>query len=88
MEAGPLPGLFLTTRHFRNGILLAPITARLMAQAASSGGLHPWTSHRSVSIASSAAEPPGRHSTPRRTRPSGRQNRKTASGWPSAARSS
>src|SRR5690606_20795129 len=26
---GPLPGLFLATGHFRNGILLAPITAAL-----------------------------------------------------------
>ncbi|HZI09777.1 MAG TPA: glycine oxidase ThiO [Myxococcus sp.] len=30
---GPLPGLFLATGHFRNGILLAPITAKLVAQA-------------------------------------------------------
>jgi glycine oxidase len=29
---GPLPGLVLATGHFRNGILLAPITARLAAQ--------------------------------------------------------
>jgi len=29
---GPLPGLFLATGHFRNGILLTPITARLVAQ--------------------------------------------------------
>ncbi|HLT28763.1 MAG TPA: glycine oxidase ThiO [Myxococcaceae bacterium] len=27
---GPLPGLFLATGHFRNGILLAPITAELV----------------------------------------------------------
>jgi glycine oxidase len=33
LGAGPLPGLFLATGHFRNGILLAPITARLLAQA-------------------------------------------------------
>ncbi|HYO59366.1 glycine oxidase ThiO [Archangium sp.] len=33
LGAGPLPGLFLATGHFRNGILLAPITAKLMAQA-------------------------------------------------------
>ena len=33
LGAGPLPGLFLATGHFRNGILLAPLTARLMAQA-------------------------------------------------------
>jgi glycine oxidase len=26
------PGLFLATGHFRNGILLAPITARLLGQ--------------------------------------------------------
>jgi len=30
---GPLPGLFLATGHFRNGILLAPITAKLVAQS-------------------------------------------------------
>jgi hypothetical protein len=28
---GPLPGLFLATGHFRNGILLAPVTALAMA---------------------------------------------------------
>ncbi len=32
LGTGPLPGLFLATGHFRNGILLAPITAKLMAQ--------------------------------------------------------
>jgi len=31
MGAGPMPGLFLATGHFRNGILLAPITARLVS---------------------------------------------------------
>lgn len=30
---GPLPGLFLATGHFRNGILLAPITARVVSEA-------------------------------------------------------
>jgi len=29
---GPLEGLFLATGHFRNGILLTPITARLISQ--------------------------------------------------------
>ncbi len=29
---GPLPGLFLATGHFRNGILLTPITAKLLTQ--------------------------------------------------------
>ncbi len=29
---GPLPGLLLATGHFRNGILLAPLTARLLTQ--------------------------------------------------------
>lgn len=29
---GPRPGLLLATGHFRNGILLAPITARLLGQ--------------------------------------------------------
>jgi glycine oxidase len=28
----PLPGLFLATAHFRNGILLAPLTARLLGE--------------------------------------------------------
>ena len=31
--SGPLPGLFLATGHFRNGILLAPVTATLISQA-------------------------------------------------------
>lgn len=30
---GPLPGLFLATGHFRNGILMAPITARLVSES-------------------------------------------------------
>lgn len=29
---GPLPGLFLATGHFRNGILLTPLTAKLVTQ--------------------------------------------------------
>lgn len=33
LGAGPLPSLFLATGHFRNDILLPPLTARLMAQA-------------------------------------------------------
>ncbi len=32
LGAGSLPGYFLATGHFRNGILLAPITAHCMAQ--------------------------------------------------------
>ena len=32
LGAGPIPGLFLATGHFRNGILLAPITAKLVTQ--------------------------------------------------------
>src|SRR5262249_52312618 len=30
---GPVRGLFWATGHFRNGILLAPITAQVVAQA-------------------------------------------------------
>jgi glycine oxidase len=30
---GPFPGLFLASGHFRNGILLAPVTAELLAEA-------------------------------------------------------
>jgi glycine oxidase len=37
-ESG-IPGLFLATGHFRNGILLAPVTARVMADLLTSG--HP-----------------------------------------------
>ena len=33
LGASPVAGLFLATGHFRNGILLAPLTARLMADA-------------------------------------------------------
>jgi len=33
LGAGPLRGLFLATGHFRTGILLAPITAKLISQA-------------------------------------------------------
>ncbi len=33
LGAGPLEGLFLATGHFRNGILLAPMTGQLMADA-------------------------------------------------------
>ncbi len=33
LGATPLDGFFLATGHFRNGILLAPITARLIAEA-------------------------------------------------------
>ena len=32
LGATSLPGYFAATAHFRNGILLAPITAKLMAQ--------------------------------------------------------
>jgi glycine oxidase len=44
------PGLLLATGHFRNGILLAPITARLMAELVTSGrtsrDLTPFRPHR------------------------------------------
>ena len=33
LGAGPLPGLFLATGHFRNGILLTPVTAKLLTEA-------------------------------------------------------
>ena len=41
---GPLaraPGLVLATGHFRNGILLAPLSARLLAEAMTSGQVSP-----------------------------------------------
>jgi glycine oxidase len=35
---GPLPGLFLATGHFRNGILLAPVTALATADCLAGSG--------------------------------------------------
>src|SRR5208282_5152396 len=35
LGATSMPGYFVATGHFRDGILLAPVTARLMAQAVS-----------------------------------------------------
>jgi glycine oxidase len=32
LGATPTPGYFIATGHFRDGILLAPVTARMMAQ--------------------------------------------------------
>jgi glycine oxidase len=32
LGVGPLPGLFLASGHFRNGILLAPVTAEILSQ--------------------------------------------------------
>jgi glycine oxidase len=32
MGATPTPGYFVATGHFRDGILLAPVTARVMSQ--------------------------------------------------------
>jgi len=39
LGATPTPGYFLATGHFRDGILLAPITAKVMAQCMT--GRHP-----------------------------------------------
>ncbi len=35
-----VPGLFFATGHFRNGILLAPVTARILADELMGGGSH------------------------------------------------
>lgn len=47
---GPTPGLLLATGHFRNGILLAPITARLLGQLVrgerTTADLRPFRYHR------------------------------------------
>jgi glycine oxidase len=47
---GPIPGLYLATGHFRNGILLAPITAKRMAEEVLGGSagaqLSPFRWHR------------------------------------------
>lgn len=39
LGAGPLTGLMLATGHFRNGVLLAPITARLVVECITGGKL-------------------------------------------------
>ena len=50
---GPISGVFLATGHLRNGILLAPITARLISQAVLQGApsvdLEPFRYERSSS---------------------------------------
>ncbi len=38
----PVPGLQLATGHFRNGILLAPVTAAALAASVLDGGLPDW----------------------------------------------
>ena len=35
------PGIFLAAGHFRHGVLLAPLTARLLADAVERGGSRP-----------------------------------------------
>ena len=37
LSASALPGLWFATGHFRNGILLAPVTARLVAEGILTG---------------------------------------------------
>jgi glycine oxidase len=49
----PTPGYFVATGHFRDGILLAPITARVMAQIVS--GENPQENLQSFSAARFAA---------------------------------
>ncbi len=49
LGASHIPGLFLAAGHFRNGILLAPVTARRVAEAVlgfSSGELAPFSAAR------------------------------------------
>ena len=41
LGATPTPGYFVATGHFRDGILLAPVTARLMGQVIS-GRVPDW----------------------------------------------
>lgn len=61
-----LPGLLLATGHFRNGVLLTPITGDVMAEALTSGELppeaRPFSPRRFV--APSAASPPGAPGAP------------------------
>jgi glycine oxidase len=40
---GALPGLFLATGHFRNGILLAPVTALALADELTGAGARDLT---------------------------------------------
>jgi glycine oxidase len=75
LGAGPLPGLFLATGHFRNGILLAPLTARSWPRWYS-GNPPRWTSPPSGSIASPAARQPEGHIDPPGTRAGNRRPEK------------
>jgi glycine oxidase len=58
---GPLPGLFLATGHFRNGILLAPVTARLLSEVVRgqkpSVDLRPFRCDRPQVVAPAADHP-------------------------------
>lgn len=38
LGSSPIPGLYFATGHFRNGILLAPVTARILADALTGEG--------------------------------------------------
>ena len=58
---GPLPGLFLATGHFRNGILLAPVTALALADLLTGSGGRDLTP---FSILRFAQPPPGSISGP------------------------
>ena len=64
LGASPVSGLFLATGHFRNGILLAPITARRMADLLTGvevHGLGPFSIDRFAQLRGDlATSPPGR----------------------------
>ena len=57
----PITGLFLATGHFRNGILLAPVTARRMADLLTGvevRGLEPFSIDRFAHLREDLAEAP------------------------------
>jgi glycine oxidase len=53
------PGLYVATGHFRNGVMLAPVTARLLVEAIVSGrvpdALRPFSPSRFLEVASDPA---------------------------------
>jgi glycine oxidase len=86
LGAGPLPGLFLATGPFRDGILRAPVTARLVAEVVP--GRSPSVDPTLFRFDRFPCRQDSREpSSPPGARPGSRGTRKTASGWPSVARS-
>ena len=99
---GALDGLVWATGHWRNGVLLAPVTADLVAGLLAGEPLPEWAGgvrpaplrrggardERDWSTATPAELPDGRHGGERRRGRSSCRPRAAASPWPSTRRSS